>query len=69
MFQNLGYQWAGSLLAFLSILLLPIPFVLSRWGRELRKKGSWAREHMDDLENEEVEAMGMDIGVTRTADG
>ena len=36
MFVNEGYQWAGSILAFLAILLVPIPFILERCGRALR---------------------------------
>ena len=49
MFENLGYQWAGSLLAFLAVLLVPIPFILERYGVQLRKRSPWAREHMDGL--------------------
>lgn len=49
MFTNLGYQWAGSLLAFLALVLVPIPFILERYGVELRKRSPWAREHMDGL--------------------
>ena len=49
LFVNVGYQWAGSLLAFLAMALMPIPFVLSRYGQRLRLKSPWAREHMDDL--------------------
>lgn len=53
-FVNLGYQWAGSLIAFLAIVLVPIPFILARYGRRLRLRSPFAREHMDDLdENEE----------------
>jgi hypothetical protein len=36
MYVKEGYQWAGSILAFLAILLVPIPFILERYGRELR---------------------------------
>ncbi|KAK4541429.1 hypothetical protein LTR36_008030 [Oleoguttula mirabilis] len=54
MFENLGYRWAGSLLAFLALLLVPIPFILSRYGFELRKRSPWAREHMDELNGEDA---------------
>lgn len=53
LFTNMGYEWAGTLLAFLALGLVPIPFVLSRYGRLLREKSPWAREHMDDLDEEE----------------
>jgi len=49
MFEKLGYRWAGSLLGFLALVLMPILFVLDKWGRRLRKRSPWARGHMDDL--------------------
>lgn len=55
MFTNEGYQWAASILAFLAILLVPIPFVLEKYGRELRLRSPWAKQHMDDLTEEEEE--------------
>lgn len=47
MFENEGYNWAGTILAGLSMLLIPIPFVLERYGTALRARSPWAREHMD----------------------
>ena len=49
----------SSLLGFLALLLMLIPFVLSRWGKALRKRSPCAREHMDDLEDDEKEAMNL----------
>ena len=54
MFNTLGYEWAGSILGFLSLLLVPIPFVLSRHGRTLRARSPWARQHVDDFVEDEV---------------
>lgn len=56
MFTNEGYQWAGSILAFLAVLLIPIPFILEKYGRALRLRSSWAKQHMDDLSEEEGSA-------------
>ncbi|GME54210.1 Sugar transporter conserved site [Neofusicoccum parvum] len=53
MFTTLGYQWAGTILAGLALVLVPIPFVWSRYGRALRERSPWAREHMDDLDGDE----------------
>ncbi|KAK0650442.1 Efflux pump FUB11 [Lasiodiplodia hormozganensis] len=53
MFTRLGYQWASTILAGLALVLVPIPFVWSRYGRVLREKSPWAREHMDDLDGDE----------------
>lgn len=40
MYHNLGVDWASSTLAFLSIVFIPIPWVLMRYGEVLRKKYS-----------------------------
>ncbi len=40
MYSKLGIAWAGSLLAFISLLLLPIPWVLYKWGPFLRSRSS-----------------------------
>ncbi|KAI0179861.1 major facilitator superfamily protein [Hypoxylon sp. FL1284] len=48
LFFHLGYQWGASLLAFLGIVLVPIPFVLIRHGPAIRKKSPWASQHMED---------------------
>ena len=37
MFHNLGVAWAGSLLGFLAIAFLPIPFLFYTFGERLRK--------------------------------
>lgn len=62
MFSYLGNQWAASLLAFLAILLVPIPFVLERYGRALRFRSPWAKQHMDDLTEEEGSCMRKELG-------
>lgn len=47
MFENEGYNWAGTILAFLALLLAPIPFILERYGTRLRANSPFARQHMD----------------------
>jgi DHA1 family multidrug resistance protein-like MFS transporter len=44
MFQNLGIDWASSTLAFLGVAFIPIPFVLYKWGRQIRLKSKNARK-------------------------
>lgn len=41
-YEALGIGWATSLLGFVSVLLMPIPFVLSRYGPLLRRKSSYS---------------------------
>jgi DHA1 family multidrug resistance protein-like MFS transporter len=38
MFQNLGVQWAGTLLGCLATIMIPIPLVFRKYGPLLRKK-------------------------------
>ncbi|KAF2399651.1 putative bicyclomycin resistance protein [Trichodelitschia bisporula] len=37
MYHRLGIDWATSLLGFLSLLMLPIPWALYKWGPKIRK--------------------------------
>jgi len=41
MYSRLGIPWASSLLGFISILMLPIPWVLYKWGPFLRSKSAF----------------------------
>nr|XP_036586832.1 Polyamine transporter 4-like protein 3 [Colletotrichum truncatum]KAF6797389.1 Polyamine transporter 4-like protein 3 [Colletotrichum truncatum] len=42
MYEKLGVHWAGSVFAFLSLLLLPIPWLLFKFGPALRKRSKFA---------------------------
>jgi len=42
LFQKLGVNWAGSLLAFVSLALVPMPFVFFKYGKKLRTKSKLA---------------------------
>ncbi|KAK3214711.1 hypothetical protein GRF29_19g1016949 [Pseudopithomyces chartarum] len=41
MYEKLGIGWATSLLGFLSILMLPIPWVLFKYGPGIRKRSRY----------------------------
>ncbi|MBA7495541.1 hypothetical protein ES702_06128 [subsurface metagenome] len=60
LFKNEGYNWAGTILACLAILLVPIPFVLERYGTRLRAKSPYARQHMDEDDYNAVSGDGGD---------
>lgn len=55
MFDTLGVDWAGSLLGFLGIAFMPIPFLFYIFGERLRKHSSYAPtdfgKKKDDEEN------------------
>ncbi|ORE07526.1 MFS general substrate transporter [Rhizopus microsporus var. microsporus] len=38
MYDRLGDQWASTLLAFISLAIVPIPFAFYRWGAKIRAK-------------------------------
>jgi hypothetical protein len=38
MYKALGMGWGNSLLGFIAILFIPVPFLMLRWGERLRKK-------------------------------
>jgi hypothetical protein len=42
MYRNLGTHWTLTLLGCISILALPIPYVLYQFGPSLRKRSKWA---------------------------
>jgi DHA1 family multidrug resistance protein-like MFS transporter len=44
MHTRLGVGWASSLLAFLGIAFIPIPFVLYKYGWRLRQKSKLAKK-------------------------
>ncbi|KAH6676767.1 MFS multidrug transporter [Halenospora varia] len=43
MFHKLGVNWGASLLGFVALAMVPIPFVFSRYGKRIRVKGEWSR--------------------------
>ncbi|KAI7371269.1 hypothetical protein KC336_g20802, partial [Hortaea werneckii] len=45
MYERLGNEWASTLLAFLSLLFVPIPIWWFYRGEQLRLRSPWAREH------------------------
>jgi len=56
LFNNLGIDWGNTLLGCLTVLFIPIPFVLYRYGPWLRSKSPMAL-HDDDIEDEEKNPM------------
>ncbi|KAI8987432.1 major facilitator superfamily domain-containing protein [Mycotypha africana] len=42
MYHNLGNQWASTLLAFIAIAIMPIPFAFYKWGASIRARSKSA---------------------------
>ncbi|THW75701.1 MFS general substrate transporter [Aureobasidium pullulans] len=43
MFHQLGVDWASSLLGFLAIAFVPIPYLLYKYGKQIRMSSNYAR--------------------------
>lgn len=43
MFHGLGVNWAASLLGFVSVAMIPIPYVFYLFGRRIRARGKWSQ--------------------------
>jgi len=47
MFHKLGVPWAVSLLGFVSVAMLPIPFFFYVYGKRIRAKGLYSRRSLE----------------------
>ncbi|EEH07945.1 polyamine transporter 1 [Histoplasma capsulatum G186AR] len=43
MYSKLGVPWASSLLGFVSLPLIPIPYLFYFYGKRIRARGKWSR--------------------------
>ncbi|KAH7351261.1 MFS multidrug transporter-like protein [Rhexocercosporidium sp. MPI-PUGE-AT-0058] len=41
MYRNLGIDWATSLLGFIAVALMPVPWVLFKFGKQIRKRSAY----------------------------
>jgi len=57
LFVNLGINWGNTLLGCLTVLFIPVPFVLFKFGPWLRSKSPMAL-HDEDLEKKKEEGAG-----------
>ncbi|KAJ6113783.1 hypothetical protein N7523_007100 [Penicillium sp. IBT 18751x] len=46
MYNNLGFHWATSLLAFLTVAMAPFPYIFFKYGARIRKKSRFATQQM-----------------------
>jgi DHA1 family multidrug resistance protein-like MFS transporter len=54
LFNNLGVDWGNSLLGFLTVLFVPIPFILIRYGPALRARSRMATKYATGLDEDDV---------------
>ncbi|KAM5481544.1 hypothetical protein MaudMau93_007061 [Microsporum audouinii] len=58
LYTGLGFQWASSLLAFVSFTLVATPFVVFKWGKEIRSRSPFMKEATIDRERDHNVAAG-----------
>ncbi|KAI9739906.1 MAG: hypothetical protein M1818_004962 [Claussenomyces sp. TS43310] len=56
MYTNLGFHWASSLLAFLSLALVATPLVVLKWGKEIRSRSPFMKEAIIDQRRDGIAA-------------
>jgi len=44
MYHKLGYEWATALLAFLTLVMAPFPYIFFRYGKAIRRKSKFAMD-------------------------
>lgn len=44
MLHNMGIDWGISVFAFISVALIPIPYLFYVYGRRIRARGHWSKE-------------------------
>ncbi|KAI1305014.1 major facilitator superfamily domain-containing protein [Xylaria venustula] len=50
LYTRLGFHWASTLLGLLSVALVATPFIVIRWGREIRTRSPFMKEAKIDRE-------------------
>lgn len=43
MYEKLNYQWASTLLAFLTLAMTPFPYLFFKYGRKIRARSTFAK--------------------------
>ncbi|KAK4539207.1 hypothetical protein LTR36_000890 [Oleoguttula mirabilis] len=59
MYKSLGPHWAGTLLALLEAICIPIPFIFYRYGWKIRSKSKLIRRMREDKEKQNARRAGV----------
>jgi hypothetical protein len=44
MYHNLGVPWASSLVGFIGVAMIPIPYAFFVYGKRIRAKSKWSKD-------------------------
>ena len=61
MFNNLGIEWAGTLLGCLAAVMVPIPVLFIVYGRKLREKSKFSPTFSKPEPKHDEEESGTDV--------
>ena len=68
MYHALGVRWASAIPAFVSLLGVPIPWMLYKYGPRIRKNSKYCPSHPDEQEVTPVAATDVELGDKAAAD-
>ena len=43
MYHNIGVDWGNTIFGCFAVILIPVPFLFSKWGRSIRANGEWSK--------------------------
>ena len=46
MYHNIGVDWGNTIFGCFAVILVPVPFLCSRWGRSIRANGEWSKSSL-----------------------
>ena len=68
LYSSLGPHWAGTLLALLEAVCIPIPFIFYRYGSRIREKSVLIREMQADKQKADAKRLRYNEKVTKRAE-
>lgn len=57
MYNKMSVGWAGSTMAFISLMFVPLPWILWKRGRDWRQRGEYGVNIFCEKERREVSAV------------
>lgn len=57
MYENLGFNWASTLLAFVSLVLSLVPTLMFFWGKEIRARSTFMNRMAKDTPKKSAEVV------------